>query len=179
VAKNLKIVAERNRLKMDNLIGKRFGKLIVLEKTNKKYQYNNYYLCKCDCGNLKIVLDKLLKSGHTKSCGCLHKEIASKSGKKSIKDNSKNRIEIDKRYNTNFGVITTDKPPKNNKSGIKGVWYNPKRDKWEAHIGINNKRINLGRYNSKEEAIKIRKNAEKEYYEPLIKKMEIENNRKY
>ena len=44
-----------------------------------------YYLCQCDCGNFKIVSNHSLKSGNTKSCGCLHKEIL-------IQRNKDNRI---------------------------------------------------------------------------------------
>lgn len=29
------------------------------------------YLCKCDCGTIKTVLGKCLRTGHTLSCGCL------------------------------------------------------------------------------------------------------------
>jgi hypothetical protein len=33
---------------------------------------DSYWLCQCDCGNTKIVSAGNLKSGQTKSCGCLH-----------------------------------------------------------------------------------------------------------
>lgn len=51
-------------------IGDRFGKLTVLRKDFVK---NNhwYYLCKCDCGNLKSIKNTNLTTGNTKSCGCL------------------------------------------------------------------------------------------------------------
>ena len=57
-----------------NLVGKRYGRLTVLkevEKKNKKIMY----LCKCDCGNTCIVQGNNLRSGHTKSCGCLKSEV--------------------------------------------------------------------------------------------------------
>lgn len=55
-----------------DLIGKRFGKLIVIE-----YKYTNehkYYLCKCDCGNETVVASNKLTGNKTKSCGCLKKK---------------------------------------------------------------------------------------------------------
>ena len=74
-----------------DLTGQRFGRLITI-----KYLYNSKWLCKCDCGNETIVHTQKLKSGHTKSCGCLQKEIASKiwskTGKKYGKTNGKNNI---------------------------------------------------------------------------------------
>lgn len=55
----------------NELIGQKFNKLTVIEFVEKDAQYRKYYKCKCDCGNETIVrLDKL-RSGHTKSCGCL------------------------------------------------------------------------------------------------------------
>ena len=35
------------------------------------------WLCRCECGNERIVLGKSLRNGHTSSCGCLNKEINS------------------------------------------------------------------------------------------------------
>lgn len=47
------------------MIGKEFGQLIVLKKSGK------YCLCKCNCGTEKYVRMDHLKSGATKSCGCV------------------------------------------------------------------------------------------------------------
>lgn len=62
----------------ENLTGKRFERLVVLKqindyiKPNGKHESN--WLCQCECGNIVEVLGYSLKSGHTKSCGCLHEE---------------------------------------------------------------------------------------------------------
>lgn len=57
-----------------DLIGKRFGKLVVLEMGESKYQPNGtrriFWKCKCDCGNIKQVDGASLRRGNTKSCGC-------------------------------------------------------------------------------------------------------------
>lgn len=52
-----------------NLKNQRFGKLLVIE-----YNGNAKWLCQCDCGNKTIVRSDYLKTGHTKSCGCIHKK---------------------------------------------------------------------------------------------------------
>lgn len=56
------------------LAGKRFGKLVAIEKTDERYRKNVLWKCKCDCGNEVLVIASRLTSGHTKSCGCLIKE---------------------------------------------------------------------------------------------------------
>ena len=55
-------------MKLD-LTGQRFGKLTVLSATENKGR-NTAWLCKCDCGNEKIILTNALRSGRSKSCGC-------------------------------------------------------------------------------------------------------------
>lgn len=65
-------------MKLIDLTGKRFGHLLVLSHhhTNKfSYGTKHYWLCKCDCGNIAIVYGGYLRSGHTKSCGCLKMSI--------------------------------------------------------------------------------------------------------
>ena len=53
---------------------------------------------------------------------------------------------------------------KSNTSGVRGVCFNKRNNKWRAYISINYKRIELGNYESKEEAIKVRLKAEQEYF---------------
>ena len=56
------------------MIGRRFERLTVLEQVDKLKHLKTrgkYYLCKCDCTNTLIVYGKSLRTGNTKSCGCL------------------------------------------------------------------------------------------------------------
>lgn len=56
---------------MKDLTGKRFGRLIVLRDSGKRYKGNVFLLCKCDCGKLIETREDSLKSGRVRSCGCL------------------------------------------------------------------------------------------------------------
>ena len=67
-----------------NLIGQRFGKLLVVERAGSNKKSNAEWLCLCDCGNEKIVLGTRLRKGITKSCGCLIKTCGSGIVKKGI-----------------------------------------------------------------------------------------------
>lgn len=58
--------------------------------------------------------------------------------------------------------------PKSNTSGVKGVYWDKARSKWIAVIGINKKRIYLGAFSNKQDAIKARKDAEEKYHKPLL-----------
>lgn len=55
-------------------INQRFGRLTIIGNADKPY----HYLCRCDCGNERIVFCGNLSSGHTQSCSCLQKEQARK-----------------------------------------------------------------------------------------------------
>lgn len=55
-----------------NLVGQRFGKLVVKEMLDKRNSNGRIiYRCKCDCGNDIDVLGYSLTTNHTLSCGCL------------------------------------------------------------------------------------------------------------
>ena len=56
----------------DDVVGKRFGMLVVKEMAYRTGKKKRLYLkCVCDCGNEKIALYDSLKAGKTRSCGCL------------------------------------------------------------------------------------------------------------
>jgi hypothetical protein len=56
--------------KLINLTGQKFNMLTVIERKVRDVK-GVFWLCKCDCGKESIVSSFKLKSGHTKSCGCL------------------------------------------------------------------------------------------------------------
>lgn len=63
--------------KLYDIVGKRFGKLIVLYRVPNRNTRQSRWVCQCDCGNKKEVLGHCLIQNHTKSCGCLVKELPS------------------------------------------------------------------------------------------------------
>ena len=58
------------------MIGKRFGKLTVLQRGEEYYfpngRHRDTWVCKCDCGVVKTILGSSLRYGRTVSCGCHH-----------------------------------------------------------------------------------------------------------
>lgn len=62
-----------------NLIGQKFGRLIVMAEIEQRASNGHIrWLCKCQCGTMTIVYDRHLRIGHTQSCGCLQKEAVRK-----------------------------------------------------------------------------------------------------
>ena len=64
-----------NKWRRINLIGQRFGKLIVIKLEGKNKWGNLKFLCKCDCGNQKVIPSANLREGRTKSCGCIAQQL--------------------------------------------------------------------------------------------------------
>ena len=54
----------------ENLIGKRYDKLVVVEQMESTKQGQRRWLCKCDCGGTCVSTTGNLNSGHTTNCGC-------------------------------------------------------------------------------------------------------------
>lgn len=62
-----------------DLTGKKIGRLTVLKLSDNEPQNGKIkWVCKCECGNIIEVFSSNLIREHTKSCGCLSKEKASK-----------------------------------------------------------------------------------------------------
>jgi len=57
-----------------NLVGKKFGRLMIMSDVGNDAGGNSLFLCQCDCGTERVVLGCHLRSGHTKSCGCYNRE---------------------------------------------------------------------------------------------------------
>jgi hypothetical protein len=59
--------------KCNDLTGQKFGRLLVIGKDNTRM--GGYWICKCDCGNEKVIRSDALVKGITRSCGCLQSEL--------------------------------------------------------------------------------------------------------
>lgn len=57
-----------------NILGKKFGRLTVFERAKSDRNRNALWNCICECGNVCTVSTERLRSGTTRSCGCLRKE---------------------------------------------------------------------------------------------------------
>lgn len=72
--------------KFENLEGRKFNRLTVLSELGHiKGDSDNYVKCSCECGDVKNYLKESVKSGNTKSCGCLKIESIIKAGHKNKK----------------------------------------------------------------------------------------------
>lgn len=149
------------RVIFKNTVGRKFARLTVIEELGK-----GKVLCKCDCGNEKIINKGHLLNGDIKSCGCLMRSSA-ENNKKPFLDNG-----------TNIAKIMSSKASARSTSGIRGVYKGKTPGTWRAGIMVKGKNIDLGTFESIELAAAARKAAEEKYYKPLLEKWKKENNSK-
>jgi hypothetical protein len=58
-----------------NLVGERFGELLVLQKSEQKAKSGAVWDCLCSCGKTLAITACNLKSGNTRSCGCVSNQL--------------------------------------------------------------------------------------------------------
>ena len=107
--------------KIIDLIGQRFGRLVVVDKCGKdKNGKNTIWLCKCDCGGTTRATSTHLRNGHTQSCGCLAYEKRIKGG-------------MDTRFTVKHNLSRTRLY--RIWSGMKSRCYNPNAPKYNLYGG--------------------------------------------
>ncbi len=91
----LRMIAKRYpHRKRKSVIGKKFGRLTVKKWAGKYKSTFSVYQCECECGEIKNIRYSDLRSGATRSCGCLQKESQLKNiGKRDTKKFATNIIE--------------------------------------------------------------------------------------
>lgn len=158
--------------RFQDLTGKKFNRLTVLRLGKRNSSGQIQWECKCDCGNIVFATTTYLKTGHTKSCGCLSKELASKrlKSEKFVNARNKYRNDIFLKDGTSLALISPKKPRKNNSTGVNGVYWDKKIKKYRPRICIANKQISLGCYTNLKEAEAARKKADDKFYKPILDK---------
>lgn len=85
-----------------DLSGKKFGRWYVVKRTDDHISKSGYhftqYECRCECGSTALVLASALKSGRSKSCGCLHSEQAADVCRSNFKAHGESKTRLYKIY---------------------------------------------------------------------------------
>lgn len=151
--------------KIKDIVGARFGHLVVLKRSNqyidtagrgKKYLWE----CRCDCGQTVYRLSEKLRDDVNCSCkSCMEKSAVN------AMVNNAGFIE-----GTQLSKLVRSTPNANSTSGVRGVFFNRRSGKWRAMLKFQGKDHYLGEYVKIEDAIKARQRAEDQYFAPLLDK---------
>ena len=136
-------------MKKTDLTGRRFGRLLVLNESDKRDGSSVVWRCKCDCGKVVDVSARNLLHRGTVSCGCNKAEKA----KANLGGDRATKLgQID---HTNASRIASSKPQANNRSGFRGVSWHPYPHgggKWISVIYFKGKRYRLGFFDTPQAA---------------------------
>ena len=143
------------------------GYLVAIRPTGETRDGSAVWVWRCDCGNEIEALARNVGPGKRTSCGCKRRPLNVQQAASMRKSNEKYLID-----STNLAVISSDAMYGSNTSGVRGVSWHKGTQKWAARITVQGKTIALGYYSKLEDAKKARENAEREYFDPLIKKHE-------
>lgn len=146
-----------NYIKLEN---KTFNYIKVLNKT-KERDYKGSIMWECQCLNCQRIFklsEDALVHGSYKSCGCKKKELASKLSQSLHLYNG-----------TCLEFIEKRKYRKDNKTGVVGV-FETQNGSYKSMIGFMGKRYYLGTYKQKEEAVLVRRDAERCLHETFVLK---------
>lgn len=146
---------QHSRGKLD-LSGQKYGYLTVIGPAENIGE-RTAWRCRCDCGREAVVKTNYLRSGHTTSCGC--RAPAANPG-----------VGLALTYvdGTCVEMIRANTVRSNNTSGVPGVDWLTRKQRWRASICFKGKRHYLGSYTEFDDAVKARKRAEEELVEPFL-----------
>ena len=142
----------------ENLIGRRFGKLEVIGRSDKRGSRGArtvpLWECRCDCGNITYKATDTLTNPDLSMCNeCVGKYAGEKMREKAGFVDG-----------TQISRITSNKLIATNTSGARGVYLERKPGKWRARLRFKGKTYNFGTYANFDDDVKARKDAEQLIY---------------
>jgi len=138
----------------ENLVGKRFGKLEVIGRSDKRGSRGArtvpLWECRCDCGAICYKATDTLTNPEVSMCNdCAGKYAGEKMREKAGFVDG-----------TQISRITSNKLIASNTSGARGVYFDKRTGLWRARLKFKGKLMNFGSYKNFDDAVKARKKAE-------------------
>ena len=149
----------------ENLIGRRFGKLEVIGRSDQLGSRGArtvpLWECRCDCGNITYKATDTLTNPDLSMCNeCVGKYAGEKMREKAGFVDG-----------TQISRITSNKLIATNTSGARGVYLERKTGKWRARLRFKGKTYNFGTYANFDDAVKARKEAEQLIYGEFLEQL--------
>ena len=138
----------RHSTKKLDLAGQRYGKLTVLGPAENVGD-RTAWRCRCDCGQETVVKTYHLRSGHVASCGCIPRATYVEG--------------------TCVELLRAKTVRRNNTSGVPGVDWLARKQRWRASICFKGKRYYLGSFGKFEDAVRARREAEKAMHDEFLR----------
>lgn len=150
----------------EDLSGRRFGKLEVIGRSDKRAPRGSrtvpLWECRCDCGRITYKATDTLTNPDLNMCNdCVGQYAASKMRDRAGYVNG-----------TQLSRITNAKAASDNVSGVRGVYYDRRNGKWRARLRFQGKFYNLGTYERMDDAVEARRKAEEEIWGTFLEQIQ-------
>lgn len=142
--------------KLIDLQGQRFGRLTVLHRSGTAANGNALWLCQCDCGNRIVGDAHRLRTGATRSCGCLRRETSRARIQAQPETVAKMKAPITESIRPGM----TMRMSLRNRSGVTGVSWDASTEKWVARLMVRGRYVLNEQYDSFRAAVAARRSAE-------------------
>lgn len=153
-------------LKSPDLTGQIFGQLTVLGRSEKRGSRGKrttpMWECRCTCGAVTYKSTDMLRNPDESMCAACAAKYAAETARKSAGYVA----------GTQLSKIRDMNPTAANTSGCRGVYYNPKTNRYRARLKFQGKIMSFGSYTNFEDAVKARKRAEEEIFEKFVSSLE-------
>ena len=148
----------------EDLVGRRFGKLEVIARSDKRGSRGArtvpLWECRCDCGAICYKATDTLTNPDLSMCNdCVGKYAGQKMREKAGYVDG-----------TQLSRLTSTRLISTNTSGCRGVYFDKRVERWRARLKFKGKLMNFGSYVKYEDAVAARKQAEEEYFGELLEK---------
>ena len=148
----------------EDLVGRRFGKLEVVARSDKRGSRGArtvpLWECRCDCGAICYKATDTLTNPELSMCNdCVGKYAGAKMREKAGYVDG-----------TQISRLTSTRLISTNTSGCRGVYFDKRPGLWRARLKFKGKLMNFGSYVKYEDAVAARKQAEEEYFGELLEK---------
>ena len=152
-----------SRKKLD-LTGQRFGKLTVLAPA-ENVGNRTAWLCRCDCGSRTVVTTRRLRDGRRTSCGCDREHF----GEPLCVIGRSSLTFVD---GTCVEMLRANTVRRNNTSGVPGVDWMERKQRWRATICFKGRRYYLGGFRNFEDAVQARRRGEKRFFDSFLQEFD-------
>ena len=153
----------QHRTRAIDLVGQRFGRLTVIKRHGTKKNGNAAWLCQCDCGNKVVVDGYAMRHGVVNSCGCIRRENSQRLAKQNTAFIAQQHNGAQTLKNENGVYYASLHRGKRNRSGVVGVSFDRASGRWATRLFYQGRYVLLKMCDSYQEAVQLRREAEKKY----------------
>lgn len=151
-----------------DITGQRFGRLVVIERVLRHSANGNAcWCCRCDCGNEVVVDVQRLRTGVTRSCGCLRQELVRK---RALTNEAfrKTQGNVDALKNSSGVFLCSIKRTRRNHTGIVGVSFDKQSGRYVARLRYQGQYVLNETTRTLQEAATLRHRAELKYFHQQV-----------